>query len=124
MGDHGARPKEARTTGYYGYTEVPTDVLRADQATVSGRVGWTGQAGTVGYRKSGGHIEQTVGNGRRTAVNAAGVAGSIVETTSRTPSVWVGVRLGLRNRRNIATSIPKLVYFGGLARRSLSGTHV
>jgi len=34
---YGARPKEARTTGYYKYTVVPTDVVHSDQAMVSGR---------------------------------------------------------------------------------------
>jgi len=39
-GGYRARPREARTTGYYGY--MSPDVVRADQAMVSGCVGWTG----------------------------------------------------------------------------------
>jgi len=60
IGGYGAQPKEARTSGYYGYTGIPSDVMHADQAMVSGRVGWTGQAGTAGYRKFSRHLEQTV----------------------------------------------------------------
>jgi len=93
VGGSGARPKEARTTGYYWYTGVPTDIMRADQATVSGCIGWTGQAGIVGSREPDEHFGQTVQNGRRTGVDTAGVAGSVVDTTSRTPSIWAGVKL-------------------------------
>jgi len=88
---YGARPREATTTGYYGYMGVPTDVVRADQAMVSGHVGWTGQATATGYRKPGGHGEPTVPDGRRTSADAARVAGSNVDAASRTPSVWAGV---------------------------------
>ena len=91
MGGYGARPKKARTTGYYGYTSVPTDVVHANQATVSGCIGWTGQASATGYRESGEHLERTVSDGRCTRVDAAGVAGSIIDTTGWTPSIWAGV---------------------------------
>jgi len=90
-GGYGARSKEARTTGYYGYVGVPTDVSRADQATVSGRVGWMGQAIVTGYRKPGGQVEPTVPDGRRAGIDTARVAGSNIDTASRTPSVWAGV---------------------------------
>jgi len=39
-GGYGARPKEARTTGYYGYIGVPQHVVCADQATVDQHIGW------------------------------------------------------------------------------------
>jgi len=38
---------------------VPTEVVRTDQAMVSGCVGWTGQAIATGHRKFGGHTEPT-----------------------------------------------------------------
>jgi len=90
-GGYGARLREARTTGYYGYTGVPTDVVRADQAMVSGRIGWTGQTTAAGYRQPCGQVGQTVPDGRRAGADTAGVAGSNVGTASRTPSVWAGV---------------------------------
>jgi len=70
---------------------VPTDVVRADQAMVSGCVGWTGQAIATGYREPGGHIEPTVPDGRGAGIDAARVAGSNVDTASQTLSVWAGV---------------------------------
>ena len=69
------------------------DVVRADQAMVRGRVSWTGQATAAGFRKSGGHPEQAVPDGRHTGIDMARVAGSNVDTASRTSSVWVGVEL-------------------------------
>jgi len=92
-GGYGARPKETRTTGYYGYVGVPTDVVHADQAMVSGRIGWTGQAIATGYRESGEHVELTVPDGRRAGIDTARVAGSNVDTASQTPSDWAGVEL-------------------------------
>jgi len=91
-GGYGARPVEARTTGYYRYAGVPTDVVHADQAMVSGRVDWTGQATATGYRGPGGQVGQTVPSGRRAGTDTAIVAGSNDDTASRTPSVWVGVK--------------------------------
>jgi len=88
---YGARPREARTTEYYGYTGVPTDVVHADQAMVSGRVGWTGQAMATRYHEPGGPVEPTVPDGRRAGIDTARVAGSNVDTASRTPSVWAGI---------------------------------
>jgi len=87
VGGYGAQPREARTTGYYGYTGVPADVVHADQAMVSGHVGFTGQAIAAGYREPGGHVERTVPDGRRAGIDTATVAGSNVNTASRTPSV-------------------------------------
>ena len=90
-GGYGAWPKEARTIGYYGYVGVPTDVVHADQAMVSGHVGWTGQSTATGYREPGGRVEPAVPDGRRTGLNMARVAGSNVDTASQTPSLWAGV---------------------------------
>jgi len=90
-GGYGARPREARTTVYYGYAGVPRDIVHTDQATVSGRVGWTGQATAAVYRESGGHLEWTVPDGRCAGIDTARVAGSNVDTASRTPSIWAGV---------------------------------
>jgi len=92
-GGYRARPKEARTTGYYGYTGVPADVMRADQAMVSGCIGWTGQTTAAGYREPGGQVWQTVPDGRRTGSDMAKVAGSNIDTASWTPSIWAGVEL-------------------------------
>jgi len=70
---------------------VPTDVVHADQAMVSGCVGWTGQAIATEHCEPGGHVELTAPDGRRAGIDAARVAGSNVDTASWTPSVWVGV---------------------------------
>jgi len=70
---------------------VPTDVVHADQAMVSGHVGWTGQSTATGYREPGGRVEPAVPDGRRTGLNMARVAGSNVDTASQTPSLWAGV---------------------------------
>jgi len=91
-GGYGARPKEARTTGYYGYTGVPTDVVRANQAMVSGRVGWTGQTTAAGHGVSSGQLGQIVPDGRHTGVDTTRVAGSTIDTVSRTPSFWAGFK--------------------------------
>jgi len=88
-----ARPVEARTTGYYGYPSVPVDVVHADQDMVSGRIGWTGQTTAAGYREPGGQVGQTAPDGGRAGTGMARVAGSNVDTASRTPSVWAGVEL-------------------------------
>jgi len=62
-GGYGARPVEARTIGYYVYPSVPTDVVHADQAMVSGRVDWAGQTTAAGYCKPVGQVGQTVPDG-------------------------------------------------------------
>jgi len=90
-GGYGARPREARTTGYYGYSSVPADVVHVDQAMVSGRVDWTSQTSAASYREPGGQVGQTVPDGRHAGADTARVAGSNVNTASRTPSVWAGV---------------------------------
>jgi len=92
-GGYSAQPKEARTTGYYGYIGLPQHVVRADQATVSGRVDWASHTGTGGSREPDpdGRGEQAVDNGRCAKVDTARVAGSTVEPTSWIPSIWVGV---------------------------------
>jgi len=69
------------------HTGVPTDVVSADQATVSGRVGWTGEAIAIGYRES------CVPDGRCAGIDMVRVAGSNIDTASQTPSVWAGVEL-------------------------------
>jgi len=119
VGGYGAWPREARTTWYYGYMGVPTDVVRANQATVSGRVSWTGQATAARYRESSGHFERALPDGGRAGVDMARVSSSNVDTARRTPSVWVGIEpaklytavgssnCGRRHRRDIATSIPR-----------------
>ena len=61
-GGYGARPREVRTSGYQS---VPVDVMRADQAMVSGRVGWTSRATTVGPSRSSESRMQTAPDGRR-----------------------------------------------------------
>jgi len=116
-GGYGAWPKEARTTGYYGYMGVPTDVVCADQAMVRGRVGWTGQAIATGPREPGGHVELTAPDGRRAGIDMARVASSNVDTASRTPSVWAGVELaklytgvGTSYMDDGITGIPQSVY--------------
>jgi len=118
-GGFGARPKEARTTRYYGYIGVPTDVVSANQAMDSRCVSWTGQASATGYRESGGHVEPTAPDGRRAGIDAARVAGSNVDTASRTLSVWVGVELA-KQYTGVGTScldaciagIPQPAYLG------------
>jgi len=90
-GGYGVRPKEARTTGYYGYTSVPADVVRADQAMDSGHVGWTSQTTTAVYSRPGEPVGQTAPDGRRAAADTARVAGTNVDISRRTPSVWAGV---------------------------------
>ena len=85
----GARPKEARTTGYQGHGSVPTDVMR-DPVVIDGRTGWTGQVAAAGYGP-GGQAAQTVPDGRRAGVDTARVAGSNVDLASQTSSVWAGV---------------------------------
>ena len=87
-GGLGARPKEVRTSGYLS---VPVDVMRADQAMVSGRVGWTGQSSLAGPGGPGEPVGQTAPGGRRADADTAGVAGVNVDTSRWTPSVWVGV---------------------------------
>jgi len=91
VGSYGARPREARTTGYYGYTGVPSDIVRTDQALVDGRAGWAGQAAAAGYCGPSGRAAQTAPDGRRAGVDVARVASSDVDFASRTPSVWAGV---------------------------------
>jgi len=61
-GGYGARPKEVRTSGYQS---VPANVVRADQAMVSRRVGWTGQSTAACYSRPGEPLRQTVPDGRR-----------------------------------------------------------
>jgi len=64
-GGYGARPVEARTSEYYGYPSVPVDVVRADQAMVSGRVGWTSQPPAASYSGPGEPVGQTIPCGQR-----------------------------------------------------------
>jgi len=92
-GGYGARPKEAGVARYHGYTRVPRNVVRADQATVNGRVGWDSQAGVIGHCEPDGYNEQAIRNSRRADVNPAIVAGSAVHATSRTLCVWAVVGL-------------------------------
>ena len=118
-GGYSAWPKEAGATGYQEYTGVPKDVVCADQATVSVCVGWTSQTGTVGCREPDGRYKQATCNGKRASVDKAQVAGSTVEVTSRTPSVWAGVELaklyagvGSSDLDSGIAEITQSVYFG------------
>jgi len=90
-GGYGARSKETRTTGYYGYSSVPADVVRADQAMVNGRVGCMSQTTTVGYSRPGEPVGQTAPDSRCADADTARVAGTHVDTSRWTPSVWAGV---------------------------------
>jgi len=87
VGGYAARPRETRTTGYYGYTGVPSDIVCLGRRTCplgrSGccrRVLWTQRAAA-----------QTAPDGRHAGVDTARVAGSDVDLASRTPSIWAGV---------------------------------
>jgi len=90
-GGCGARPVEAGTSEYYGYPSIPVDAMRADQAVVAGRAGWTSQPTTAGPGGPGEPVGQTAPSGRHAGADTAGVTGSTVDTSRRTPSVWAGV---------------------------------
>ena len=115
-GGYGARPREVRTSGYQS---VPVDVRRADQAMVSGRVGWTSRATTVGPSRPSESRMQTAPDGRRAGADMAGLAETNLDTSRRTPSVWAGVEpaklntgVGYPHLGAGAAGIPQPAYLG------------
>jgi len=115
-GGYGALPREVRTSGYQS---MPTDVVRADQAMVNGRVGWTSQSTTAGPCRPDEPVGPTAPSGRRAEADTATVASINVDTSRRTPSIWAGVEpvklhagVGYPYLDTGATGIPRSVYLG------------
>jgi len=93
--------------------------VHANQATVSGCVGWTSQTGAVGRREPDGRFKQATRNGGRANVNMAGVVGSTAEVTRWTSSVCADVELaklyasvGHSDSDSSIAEIMQLAYFG------------
>jgi len=72
---------------------IPQNIVRADQATVRGRVGWASQSGAVGRREPFRCFEQATYNGGCADIDTVGVAGRTTEVTRQISSTWVDVEL-------------------------------